>query len=246
MSAQWCTRIPRESSTLSLSPTWCTLGARWVHAQWCTAIPRESPTLSLSPTCNPAVHSLHSCSPAVHSLHTCNPSVHSLYTYNPAVHSFTASYFANHLLTQDCYPAKPKGQVCPNPRAKRKPPTSNRVKNRTSLPRRIWTRGIWAIRRSPTMTARRSEQRPTLRPARSQEAPWPEVQATPHQPEQAWTRVNRQCGRPEPVLQPLGDWRWERVQDRGVQGPKDVDHKEYWSKNGMENTFYKISLISLK
>ena len=27
------------------------------------------------------------------------------------------------LLTQDCYLAKPKGQVCPNPRAKRKPPT---------------------------------------------------------------------------------------------------------------------------
>jgi len=89
----------------------------------------------------------------------------------PSSASFTASHFANHLLTQDCYPAKPKGQVCPNPRAKRKPPTSNRVKNRTSLPRRIWTRGIWAIRRSPTMTARRSEQRPTLRPARSQEAP---------------------------------------------------------------------------
>ena len=74
------------------------------------------------------------------------------------------------LLTQDCYLAKPNGHICHNPRTSHEP-DSNRVKNRTSVPRRIRTRGIRAIRQLPTMTARRSQQRPTLGPARSQKAP---------------------------------------------------------------------------
>ena len=93
------------------------------------------------------------------------------------------------------------------------------------------TRGICAIRRSPTMARRSSVWRPTLRPARSQ-GRWP-VPFPEDQP--AWAK--RHWGQLEPVL---GDW--------GVPGPKDVDHKRYWSKNGIEKTFYKICIyvVSLR